>query len=62
MPKEIQEKILNNIPVTFGRSQGHGIGYNQIHDMLANNNGVLQIQSKQNVGTKVMLTFSIVNQ
>ena len=57
MPESIREKILNDIPVTFGKAKGHGIGYTQIRDMLAKNNGTLQIQSKQNIGTKIILTF-----
>jgi len=57
MPESIRDKILNDIPVTLGKSDGHGIGYTQIHDMLAKNNGILQIQSKQNIGTKIILTF-----
>ena len=57
MPESIREKILNNIPTTYDKTNGHGIGYVQICDMLAKNNGTLQIQSKQNVGTKIILTF-----
>jgi len=57
MPESIREKILNNIPITYNKTNGHGIAYSQIHDMLAKNNGTLQIQSKQNIGTKIILTF-----
>jgi len=57
MPVAIQDKILNNTPVTFGKADGYGIGYTQIRDMLAKNNGILQIQSRQNIGTKIILTF-----
>jgi signal transduction histidine kinase len=57
MPESVREKILNHTPVTFGKANGHGIGYTQICDMLAKSNGTLQIQSRQNIGTKIMLTF-----
>ncbi|HLX54507.1 MAG TPA: ATP-binding protein, partial [Aquella sp.] len=57
MPEAVREKILNHISVTNGKANGHGIGYTQIQDMLAKNNGTLQIQSRQNIGTKIILTF-----
>lgn len=57
MPEAIREKILNNISITNGKTNGYGIGYAQICDMLAKNNGTLQIQSKQSVGTKITLVF-----
>lgn len=57
MPIEIKEKILNNIQVTSGKADGHGIGFSQIREALANNNGQFDIESEVGVGTKVIITF-----
>lgn len=57
MSRAIQQKILNNMGVTSGKPNGHGIGFCQVHDMLAKNGGILNIQSKLGIGTKVILTF-----
>ncbi len=57
MPGPVREGILSRIPVTFDKANGHGIGYTQIHDMLRESEGRLQIQSRRNIGTKVTLTF-----
>jgi nitrogen fixation/metabolism regulation signal transduction histidine kinase len=57
MPEPVRERILNRTPVTFDKANGHGIGYTQIHDMLRENEGRLQIQSKRNTGTKITLIF-----
>lgn len=58
MPVKIKEKILNNIAITSGKSNGHGIGFSQVRDALANNDGKLDIDSAIGVGTKIILTFS----
>jgi PAS domain S-box-containing protein len=57
MPEEVKDKIMNNIRVTSGKINGHGVGFEYIRDILTNNNGTLSIESKQNCGTKIILTF-----
>lgn len=39
MPASVKEKILNNIAVTSDKEDGHGIGFEQIRDTLAANEG-----------------------
>lgn len=57
MPQEIVNKILNNINVTAGKVDGHGIGLMQVRETLQNSQGSLSIESIINQGTKVTLTF-----
>lgn len=59
MPKSIRDKILKNIPVTYGKSNGHGIGYGQIHETISLLNGKLSIKSRQGVGTDIILILPI---
>lgn len=58
MPDAVREKILNNISVTDGKTDGHGIGFSQIRDTLENSQGILDIESSIGVGTKIILTFT----
>ncbi len=60
MPEDVKDKILNNIGVTSGKVNGHGIGFSQIHDALNSNDGKLAIESEVGAGTKVTLTFPII--
>src|SRR6185437_10117078 len=60
MPDEVKNKILNNIAVTAGKANGHGIGFSQIHDVLDSNDGTLEIESETDVGTKIILTFPLI--
>jgi PAS domain S-box-containing protein len=57
MSKEIIHKIMQNIAVTEGKAEGHGIGMGQVQDTLANNNGYMQISSEIGKGTNITLTF-----
>ncbi|MCC2625728.1 MAG: hypothetical protein K0R14_1601 [Burkholderiales bacterium] len=57
MPEEVKNKILNNIAVTSGKTNGHGIGFSQIRDALNSNQGTLEIESEIGVGTKIFVTF-----
>ncbi|MCC2625458.1 MAG: kinD [Burkholderiales bacterium] len=57
MSKEVADKIMNNVTVTSGKIDGHGIGFSQIRDTLASNEGVFNIESELGRGTKVTLTF-----
>ncbi len=55
--KEVMDKILDNISVTSGKVDGHGIGFSQIRDTLTNNDGSFSINSELGHGTKITLTF-----
>jgi hypothetical protein len=57
MPKDVAEKIMNNIEITDGKEDGHGIGFGQIRQTLQRNEGKFHIDSKVGVGTKIILTF-----
>jgi PAS domain-containing protein/nitrogen-specific signal transduction histidine kinase len=57
MPVQVKEKILDNISVSSGKADGHGIGFSQIRDTLDNSHGKLDIESSIGVGTKIILTF-----
>lgn len=57
MPEIVKGKILNNVAITSGKDDGHGIGFGQIRDTLTSTNGKLAIESEAGKGTKVILTF-----
>ncbi len=57
MSPDIQNKILQGISITDGKSQGHGIGFSQVHDTLLQSNGTLAIHSNEGSGTEIVLTF-----
>ncbi|MCC2624497.1 MAG: putative Phenylalanine racemase (ATP-hydrolyzing) [Burkholderiales bacterium] len=57
MPQEVLDKIMNNIAVTAGKQDGHGIGLTQVRETLAQNKGSFTINSKPGAGTKIVLTF-----
>ena len=61
MPPEITDKIMNNIIVTAGKSNGCGIGYTQVRENLKASNGQILIESTIAKGTKVILSFPIVD-
>ncbi|MCA9507290.1 MAG: PAS domain-containing sensor histidine kinase, partial [Myxococcales bacterium] len=47
MSQHVVEKIMNDISVTEGKAEGHGIGYAQVRDTLQRNGGSLAIDSSQ---------------
>jgi len=57
MPKEIADKIINNVAVTDGKKDGHGIGMKQVQETLQSNQGKLAINSEVGKGTEIILTF-----
>ncbi|MBS0358569.1 MAG: PAS domain S-box protein [Proteobacteria bacterium] len=61
MPKEVVEKILKNIAVTSGKKEGNGIGLMQVQETLKNYQGEMNIDSKENEGTKIILIFPRMN-
>lgn len=60
MPDDVLQKLNNGTSITHGKTNGHGLGMQQVHDMLNNNYGEMKIVSstkKENHGTTVMLKF-----
>lgn len=57
MSKKNVDRIMNHEAFTEGKENGHGIGYGQVHDALARNNGTIHIESILDKGTQVTLSF-----
>lgn len=57
MPEHIVDKVMNDISVTDGKKEGHGIGLAQVRDTLQRNDGYLTIDSKVGQGTRITLGF-----
>lgn len=57
MPREMIDKIENNISVGTTKATGHGLGLGQIKDTLYLYNGKMSIESEKNIGTKITITF-----
>lgn len=57
MPKDVADKIMNNVAVTSGKEKGHGIGLTQVRETLQQYQGELKIESEEGKGTKIHLTF-----
>lgn len=57
MPAALVKKIMNNLAVTEGKRDGHGLGFAQARETLQRNQGEFIIDSKMGRGTKIILTF-----
>jgi signal transduction histidine kinase len=57
MPPEVVAKIMHKVSVTYGKSEGHGIGLAQVRDALEKSEGFLFIQSRVGEGTQITLQF-----
>jgi signal transduction histidine kinase len=57
MKPELLKNIMNNVAVTEGKANGHGIGLTQVRQTLQNNQGQWLINSQVGAGTRVTLTF-----
>lgn len=57
MPLPLIEKIQNYESFTEGKENGHGIGLQQVWDMLECNQGTMEVQSLLCKGTSMQLTF-----
>jgi hypothetical protein len=57
MRPQLAQTIMNQIAITEGKTDGHGIGLTQVRDTLQNNEGTLAIDSKVGVGTKMKVSF-----
>lgn len=57
MSQDVLEKLKNNIAITSGKKDGHGIGFTQIQETVKNNHGTISIESVLNQGTTITITF-----
>jgi hypothetical protein len=57
MSEIVKNKILNNIAVTEGKTNGHGIGMTQVRETINRNEGKLSIDSELGKGTIITLDF-----
>ncbi|GHU16235.1 hypothetical protein FACS189472_00820 [Alphaproteobacteria bacterium] len=57
MPKEMVDKLMSNIPVGSTKAGGRGIGTQQIVSTLREMNGKMRIESTENVGTEITISF-----
>lgn len=57
IPEEVLEKIRQNIAITQGKAEGHGIGLTQVRETLSRNEGKISIDSRVGAGTQVSLEF-----
>lgn len=57
MLPELVDKIINNITITSGKQDGHGIGLTQVRETLVQNGGSFVIDSTPGIGTKIILAF-----
>ncbi|GHU12785.1 hypothetical protein FACS189449_07100 [Alphaproteobacteria bacterium] len=57
MPKEMVNKILNDVSIGTTKTSGHGLGMQQIKDTLQKMNGKMLITSTENLGTEFTLIF-----
>jgi len=62
MPDNIKNKVLNSIPVTANKLNGHGIGFQQITETLIASGANLNIESIIGEWTKIILTFPIIKE
>lgn len=58
MPSEVLEKLRNNVSVTHGKENGHGVGFMQITDTVKQLNGSLNIDSTIGVGSTISLIWN----
>ncbi|MDR3253829.1 MAG: PAS domain-containing sensor histidine kinase [Endomicrobium sp.] len=57
IPKEMVNKIMNNIDVGTTKQGGHGIGMQQIKSTLKDMSAQILIESRENFGTEITLIF-----
>jgi len=57
MPQTVIDKILNRQGFTEGKSNGHGLGLQQVWDMLNFNNGKIEISSTVGKGSLIKISF-----
>ncbi|MDR1433916.1 ATP-binding protein, partial [Candidatus Endomicrobiellum devescovinae] len=57
MPKEMAEKLMKWEKVGTSKKSGHGLGMEQVQSVLKAIKGQMRIESKEKVGTEIILTF-----
>jgi signal transduction histidine kinase len=57
MPPEIQEKIFQ--PYFTTKESGTGLGMAVVHRVITDHNGTIEVESKENVGTKFIISLPI---
>lgn len=57
MPEQCIKKIHQRQRFTNGKKQGHGLGLQQVWDMLEHNQGQLNVQSTLGQGSTIQVTF-----
>lgn len=57
MSPELIDKIRQNIAITEGKPDGHGIGLTQVRETLTENQGELHIESEIGAGSTVTMLF-----
>jgi PAS domain S-box-containing protein len=62
MPKEMAEKLMKGEEIGTTKKEGHGIGTQQIISTIKAMNGLLKIESKENVGTEFIVSFKKVQE
>jgi len=62
MPKEMAEKLMKGEEIETTKKEGHGIGTQQIISTIKAMNGLLKIESKENVGTEFIVSFKKVQE
>jgi signal transduction histidine kinase len=60
MPSVIKERMRRRQSFSSGKENGHGLGLQQVWDMLDYNEGEMDVQSTPCKGTTIKLTFTIV--
>ena len=57
MSPELVQKIMNQVAITEGKADGHGIGLAQVRETLQNSQGQWEIESQIGSGTAIKLIF-----
>ena len=58
MPEEVRKKIFEPF-VTFGKKHGTGLGMAIVKNIIDSHSGRIEIESQQNIGTKIKLYFPV---
>lgn len=59
MTEEVREKILAGSKVTHGKEKGNGLGWQQVWDLINQNDATLSIDSKAEYGTLIEIVFPL---
>ena len=58
IPSEVLQKLKTGVSITYGKENGHGIGFMQIRDTINSLNGTLHIESTVGAGSRFSMHFS----